>query len=155
VIKFRIIAVGKNKDQWVADGIAHFEKLLSRWARLDWTVIPSVRSKNLSPAEVKRVEAERLTKHLARGLTVALTDKGQAHDSLALARKLEQWQTRSGGTIQFVIGGPYGLDSAILNQADIQLSLSPLTLSHQIVRLVLAEQLYRAFSILQGTGYHK
>lgn len=68
---------------------------------------------------------------------------------------IEKWQTSSKGTITFLIGGPYGLDPSILKRADIVLSLSKLTFSHQLVRLTLLEQLYRAFSILHGTDYHK
>lgn len=155
MIRLQIVAVGEDKDRWVSDGLDHFQKLLSRWARLDWVVVPTVRTGNLPPSEIMKSEAERLHKHLGKGLTVALTDTGEAFDSPAFARKLEQWQVHSGGRIQFVIGGPHGLHDGILQQADIRLSLSPLTFSHRIVRLVLAEQLYRALSILHGTNYHK
>lgn len=155
MIKIRVVAVGKDKDAWISDGLAHYEKLVSRYAAVDWTVVTAVQGKGMAPAEIKRREAERLGKHLGRGLTVALADRGKACDSPALARLMERWQTQSGGTITFVIGGAYGLDPTILKAADFTLSLSSLTFSHQLVRLVLLEQLFRAFSILHGTDYHK
>lgn len=96
-----------------------------------------------------------MAKELGKGLVVALSDSGKKADSHEFARLLEQWQTRSNGTITFLIGGPFGLDESLLSRADVALSLSPLTFSHQLVRLVLLEQLYRAFSILSGSPYHK
>ncbi len=118
-------------------------------------MVPAIRAGSLSPTEIRKAEAERLGKHLGKGLTIALTDRGEALDSPALARKLEQWMAHAGGAIQFVVGGPFGLHKSVLEKADLQLSLSPLTFSHQIVRLVLVEQLYRALSILHRTDYHK
>jgi len=155
VIKIRIIAVGKDKDVWLSDGLAQYEKMLSRYARLEWIPIPAEKAASMSPAEIKRREAERIRKQLGRGMTVALADQGEGMDSPALARQLEQWQGRCDGTISFVIGGAFGLDQTVIGSVDHVLSLSPLTFSHQLVRLVLLEQLFRAFSILHGTDYHK
>jgi len=156
LLKIAVLAIGKDKDRWVTDGAAHFEKLLQRWCRLEWQVIPSPHhSTSLSPDEIKRNEARLIKKRLGTGLTVALADSGRSLDSRGFAGLLERFQTVSGGQVTFVIGGPYGLDQSILSAADDVLSLSPLTFSHQLVRLVLLEQLYRGFSILHGTDYHK
>lgn len=156
MIRIRLIAVGKNKDTWVSDGCAHFEKLVSRWADCSWTILPSEKgAKNLTPAEIKKREAVRISKELKKGLTVALADSGLRLDSGEFAKQLEVWQGSSGGVISFIIGGAFGLDASILNGADHVLSLSPMTFSHQVVRLVLLEQLYRGFSILNNTDYHK
>ncbi len=156
MIKIRIIVVGKDKDRWIEEGCAHFEKLLGRYAEISWAVVPSEKaSKNISAAEIKKHEASRVIKSLDKGLLIALADFGTRLDSRQFARNLEQWQVISGGRISFVIGGAYGLDETILSHADNVISLSPLTFSHQLVRLVLLEQLYRGFTILANTGYHK
>jgi 23S rRNA (pseudouridine1915-N3)-methyltransferase len=119
-------------------------------------LLPSIKAgSSLPPAEIKAREAERLESELGNGYLVALHDRGEKFDSPAFARRLEKLQTQSSGTIVFVIGGAFGLDSKLLERAQLRLSLSALTFSHQMVRLILLEQLYRAFSILHGTAYHK
>jgi len=156
LLKIRIIAVGKDKSAWVSDGCAHFQKLLSRYADVSWRLLPSEKVRSgLSAEEIKKREGSRILKELGKGFHVALADYGQAPDSRDLARQLEQWQTRCNGRIDFIIGGAFGLDEAVLSVSDFVLSLSPLVFSHQLVRLVLLEQLYRAFSILANTDYHK
>ena len=156
MLRIRIIAVGKDKDRWVSDGCAHYEKLLSRYASVKWVVIPAARAAaSLTPDEIRKQEAVRLLKECGKGFCIALTDKGTGMDSPTLAHQLEKWQTQCRGILSFVIGGAHGLDQAVVKQSQLTLSLSPLTFSHQIVRTVLLEQLFRAFSILGGTDYHK
>jgi len=156
LVRINIIAVGKDKDEWVTEGVAHFEKLLSRFAKLKWTIVtaPS-KSSSLSSNEIKLQEAKLIQKYLSGGTIVALADTGRQYDSPKFAKRLETLLSQSSGEMKFVIGGPYGLEKSILERADEIVSLSGLTFSHQIVRLVLLEQLYRAFSILKGTEYHK
>jgi 23S rRNA (pseudouridine1915-N3)-methyltransferase len=156
MLKIRVVAIGKDKDRWVTDGVAHYTKLLARYCQLTSLAVPSPKqSKSLSPDETRRLEAERLRPHLKQGTTIALTDRGKQFDSPAFAKLLSRLQTTSGGSVTILIGGPYGLDTSILENADYRLYLSPLTFSHQLVRLVLLEQLYRGFSILNNTDYHK
>lgn len=156
MLKIRIVVIGKHKDRWVQEGCAHFEKLLSRFAKIEWKILsPPKELSSLTPAEIKKREARLLEKECQKGLSVALADKGKQRDTPAFAKMLETLQLKSGGIANFIIGGAYGLDDAILNQADHVLSLSPLTFSHQLARLILLEQLYRAFSIIHGTDYHK
>ncbi|MCK4573679.1 MAG: 23S rRNA (pseudouridine(1915)-N(3))-methyltransferase RlmH [candidate division Zixibacteria bacterium] len=155
MVKIKIIAIGKDKDRWVSEGSQHYLKLLSRWARVELDIIPSLKlSPSLSPDEIKKKEAAVLLTQMDKGVNIALTDSGRAMDSHTFARWMEKLP-QTAGMINFIIGGPYGLDDDILAAADKTLSLSPLTFSHQVVRLVLLEQLYRAFSILCGTNYHK
>jgi 23S rRNA (pseudouridine1915-N3)-methyltransferase len=156
LLKIRIIAVGKDKDRWLSEGCGHFAKLLSRFAVVEWKIIAAPKATSSLPAtDIKRREGDALLKEFGKGFCVALADKGEPLDSEAFARRLEAFQTRSGGVLSFLIGGPWGLDDRVLRRADAVISLSPLTFSHQLVRLVLLEQLYRAFSILHGTDYHK
>jgi 23S rRNA (pseudouridine1915-N3)-methyltransferase len=155
VFRITVVAIGKDKDPWVSDGIAHYTTLLSRWAAVE-IVTPNARtSPSLSPAEIKRAEAAALRRYVESGVTIALSDSGRPYDSPAFASFLQQLQTTSGGRVVFLIGGPYGLDDSILSAATFVVSLSPLTFSHQIVRLILMEQLYRGLSIQHGTDYHK
>jgi 23S rRNA (pseudouridine1915-N3)-methyltransferase len=155
LLNVRIIVVGKDKAAWVTDGCAHFEKLLSRFARTEWISVAAEKGGTLSPGEIRKAEAARLLARLERGLVVALDPRGDSPTSEQLACCLDKWIARSTGLIQFVIGGPYGLDRSVIDRADEVLSLSKLTLSHQVVRLVLMEQLFRVFSIRHGTDYHK
>ena len=156
MFKIRIIAIGKDKDRWITDGCLHYQKLLSRFADVQWTVISPAKATSTTPAnQIKRQEGERLIREFTRGIHVALSDHGETMDSPSLAQLLEKWLAQSSGMISFFVGGAYGLDDAILDRADMVLSLSPLTFSHQLVRPLLLEQLYRAFSIIHGTAYHK
>ena len=155
MLKIRIVAVGKDKDRWVSDGCAHYEKLLSRFAHLEWQIIQPTRHSSMSSKEIMKDEGDRLISHIGKGTTIALSDSGSKVDSLSFAKMLEKLQISSGGSINLVIGGAYGLSESVLRRADMILSLSPMTFSHQLVRLVLLEQLYRGFSILHGTDYHK
>ncbi len=156
MLKIRLILVGKDKDAWVADGIAHYRKLLSRFASLDIVTLPGVKAaSSLSPSEIMAKEHDQIVRKLGKGFTVALADSGKKMDSMSFSKWLSKVQVSGSGELTFVVGGAYGLDKRLLDSADLILSLSPLTFSHQLVRLVLLEQLYRGFSILHGTDYHK
>lgn len=156
MVKIRVIASGRDKNKWLTEGVHHYLKLLGRYASIEIKNLPSPRAAaSLSPAEIKKKEAARFEKEFKGGYFIALSDRGQKKDSHRFARLLEQIQTQNRGPITFLIGGPYGLDDSILKKTDLILSLSELTFSHQLVRLVLLEQLYRSFSILHGSSYHK
>ncbi|MBD3258099.1 hypothetical protein GF377_06675 [candidate division GN15 bacterium] len=156
LLRIRLLAIGKDKDQWVADGVTHFSKLLAKCARVSIDILPGLKSSgSLSPAEVMAQEAERFEKRLDDSYLVALSERGKRMDSRSFAREIERWQTVSGGTVTLLIGGAYGLDERLLARADQVLSLSRMTFSHQLVRLIILEQLYRGFSLLHGGPYHK
>ena len=155
MLRVRIVAIGKDKDRWISEGCQHYSKLLSRYAAVETKIIPALKSTSgLSPVELKAREAERFDKAVGKDFLIALSDRGVKLDSVGLAKKIEKLQART-GSVTFLIGGAYGLDDRLIQQADLVLSLSPLTFSHQLVRLVLLEQLYRALSILHGSSYHK
>ena len=156
MLNVRIISIGKDKERWISDGCDHYLKLLSRYARVELLFLPSLKlTSSLSPDEIKAKEGEKIERALASQYFIALHDRGRAFDSPALAKKLQQIETVSRGSAAFVIGGAYGLDARLLERADLVWSLSSLTFSHQMVRLIVLEQLYRAYSILRGTAYHK
>ena len=156
MVKLEIVTVGKSKDSWLDEAVAHYEKLLSKYARIKWTVVTSpTKSSSLPPAEIKRLKADKLENILANSYLIALADSGKKFDSFTFAKNLEKLTVKSRNEIKIVIGGPYGLDDSILKKANEVWSLSRLAFSHQIVRIVLLEQLFRAFSILNGRDYHK
>jgi 23S rRNA (pseudouridine1915-N3)-methyltransferase len=156
LLKIRIVTSGKDKDRWITEGVDHYGKLLARYANLEFRIIRDVKvPSSLSPKAVKSRQSPRYKKEIKKGVVVALSDRGKRYDSAAFAKFLERVQTAGGDTLQFLIGGPYGLDESLIEEADYVLSLSKMTFSHQLVRLILLEQLYRGFSILSGTAYHK
>ncbi|MFZ5981939.1 MAG: 23S rRNA (pseudouridine(1915)-N(3))-methyltransferase RlmH [Candidatus Zixiibacteriota bacterium] len=156
MIKIRVISPGKDKDRWLTEGIEHYLKLLSRYASVEFVYLPSPRLPASSPPEeIMKKEAAHFEKELKGGLVVALSERGEKFNSVAFSKFLEKIQVESRGPISFLIGGAFGLHPGLLDRADHIVSLSDLTFSHQLVRLILAEQMYRGFSILHGTAYHK
>lgn len=156
MINIDIVAIGKEKDSWVLDSLDHFSKLLLRYAEINWVIIPNLKKKaSYRPDEIKKMEAESFKKNLKDSRYIALADHGLSFDSYKLAEKIDKYLAGLNGRLTFVIGGAYGLDKNLLDQADMIWSLSPLTFSHQLVRPILLEQLYRAFSITNNTDYHK
>jgi len=156
VLKITILQIGKDKDRWVSEACEHYLKLLGRFAKVDFKLIPDVKNAaSLPPAELKSAQGEAILNQIDNTLSIALSDSGEQLDSPAFAKFLEKLQTVSQGKVAFIIGGPYGLSESVIEKADYTVSLSPLTFSHQLVRPVLLEQLYRGFSILAGTDYHK
>jgi len=156
LLRLRLLTIGKDKDRWIAEGCEHYSKLLSRYAQVEIKLLPGLKSaSSLSPDEIKNQEAERFEKALGNEYVVALSDTGISYDSHGFARLLEKLQIESRGTVALLVGGAWGLDERLLKRADLTLSLSPMTFSHQLVRLVLLEQLFRGMSIIHGTNYHK
>ena len=156
MLKIRIIALGKDKENWVTGGVEHYLTLLSKFARVSIDIIPAPKtSPSLSPAQIRREESALLAGKRSGGYCIALSETGKRYDSLALSKLIDRLQITSGGKIEFLIGGPYGMDDQLLSDTDAVLSLSDLTFPHQLVRLILLEQLYRAFTILNNTSYHK
>lgn len=130
--------------------------MLSRYSDITIKSFPVHKvSASLTPKEIKKKEAQTILKNMGKGLYIALVDSGKKFDSIQFSKQLEKYISKSNNHITFIIGGAYGLDQAILDKADVLLSLSSLTFSHQLVRLVLLEQLFRAFSIIHNTDYHK
>ena len=155
-MKIHLIAVGSKMPSWVEAGVAEYQKRLSSDFSLFITEIPLAnRSKNSPLAPAMQKEAKRLMEACGKNdYIVALDVKGQTLSTANLAGKFNR--IRQGGqNISFLIGGPDGLTNACLESADARWSLSALTLPHSIVRVVLVEQIYRAWSILNNHPYHR
>jgi 23S rRNA (pseudouridine1915-N3)-methyltransferase len=156
MLKINIISVGINKESWVEESIAHFLKPLKRYANVSLHIIPDIKNrKNMNKYDLMLLEAEKIDRLSKSDYRIGLTDKGRPFDSLKFAELLNTLKTESRGQIDFIIGGIYGLHPVILDNCRLKLSLSPMTMSHQLIRPVLLEQLYRGFSIIAGTDYHK
>lgn len=155
-MRLAIIAVGQRMPDWVQAGFAEYRKRMPREARVELIEIrPEKRDGGRAIEQVLEAEAARIEAALPRGaLRVVLDEHGQGFTSLSLAAKLDEWLA-GGRDVAFVIGGADGLAPAIKRQADLTWSLSPLTLPHGLVRILVAEALYRAMSIRQGHPYHR
>lgn len=155
-MRIRIIAVGTKMPDWVEQGYAEYAKRLPRDYTVELVELPlAVRSKNSDLARAMEKEGEAMLAAIGKGDTVlALDVKGKPWSTEQLAEQLAQWRM-SGTNYSLLIGGPDGLASTCLALASIKWSLSPLTLPHPLVRIVLIEQLYRACTILQNHPYHK
>ncbi|HYG16441.1 MAG TPA: 23S rRNA (pseudouridine(1915)-N(3))-methyltransferase RlmH [Bacteroidia bacterium] len=154
-MKIRLIWTGKTADAYLDKGIAIYQSRLKHYCRFDIQTLPDIKNaKSLSKEELKEREGKQLLDALApQDILVLLDETGKTYTSPQLADFVQKLLNR-GGTIVFVIGGAYGFSQEVYNRADTKLSLSPLTFSHQMVRLIFAEQLYRAFTIMKGEPYH-
>lgn len=155
-MRFHLVAVGTRVPDWVAEGYADYAKRLPGGARLELHAVAAARRRSGSePERARAEEAERLRSAVpARAYRIAFDPGGRAISTEGLAERVRDWN-RTGEQVAFLVGGPDGLDPALLNEADERWSLSPLTLPHALVRVVLAEQLYRAMSILHNQPYHR
>lgn len=151
-----LITIGKTDSEEVASLVALYSKRISRWARFGVVMLPDVKRTAKTTAQAQmRVEGEMLLRQFAPDdHVVLLDDKGVEYSSPEFAAWLERRLAGSGRRLCFVVGGPYGFSPEVYARASEAVSLSRMTFSHQIVRAIFAEQLYRAFSILHNTPYH-
>ena len=159
-MKITIIAVGKIKERFYTDAVAEYEKRLSRYCKLEIIQVedektPDKAGTSLDEA-VKRKEADRILKHIREdAYVVVLEIQGKMYDSVGFAEEIEKIATKGVSHIQFVIGGSLGLYEEICNKADLSVSFSKMTFPHQLMRVILLEQIYRAYRIINGEPYHK
>jgi 23S rRNA (pseudouridine1915-N3)-methyltransferase len=155
-MKLLLWTIGKAHEPYVKAGIEDFTKRLNRYFTAEWNIIPTPKNAGLlSEAELKKREGELLLEMLRPDdFLVALDERGKALHSEGLAAFLQQRATESTRQVVFLIGGAFGIDTPVLKRANLQWSLSALTFPHQLVRLILAEQLYRAATILRNEKYH-
>lgn len=156
----QILTVGKLKERYLVDGIAEYVKRLGPYAKVQMIEVPDEKApENMSPAEEQQVrvkEGERILAKLAADVyVVALAIDGEMWSSEQLAGSLDKLATYGRSQVAFVIGGSLGLSSEVLRRADMRLSFGRMTLPHQLMRLVLVEQIYRAMRINRGEPYHK
>ena len=148
--------MGKTNHVALRDWLPEYQKRLSHYVRFEWTELPELKNtKNLREATQKEDEGKRVLKQLSSQDTLVLLDeKGSQYSSKGFADFLQKRMNAGTKNLVFVIGGPYGFSAEVYARAQYKISLSAMTFSHQMVRLFVAEQLYRAFSILNNEPYH-
>ena len=155
-----IISVGKLKEKYLKMGIEEYTKRLGSYAKIDLVEVADEKApENLSDADmeiVKKKEGERILAKIGADVyVIALAIEGKMKTSEQLASDLESLMTYGRSKVAFVIGGSLGLHDEVMKRADEKLSFSKMTLPHQLMKLVLVEQVYRAFRIIKGEPYHK
>ncbi|WP_062532104.1 23S rRNA (pseudouridine(1915)-N(3))-methyltransferase RlmH [Jeotgalibaca dankookensis] len=159
-MNIKIIAVGKLKEKYLKQGIAEYVKRLGSYCKLEMIEVNDEKApENLSDKEmelIKEKEGERiLAKVSDQSYVFALAINGKQYESIAFADQINQLGIQGKSNITFIIGGSLGLSNQVLKRADQEISFGKLTFPHQLMRLVLVEQVYRAFRIMNGHAYHK
>jgi 23S rRNA (pseudouridine1915-N3)-methyltransferase len=145
-MKFTFISVGKQNDPGISDAVLDYTKRIERYVKTEWKIIPT---------SDKEKEALAILRSVDPGdFVVALDERGKELSTVELSQFIEKRMISGDKKVIFVIGGAYGIGESVLKRANLKWSLSKLTFPHQIVRLILAETLYRAFSVLKGEPYH-
>ena len=157
MIKIRLIAVGKVKEKYFADAIAEYSKRLSAYCDFTLIEVKEENYKNPSSADIKKImaiEGERIEKAI-KGYPIVLAIEGKKFSSEELSKRIKTLTDRGEGELAFIIGGSYGVDERIKKLCKESLSFSDMTFPHTLMRVMVTEQIYRAFSIIAGSEYHK
>ncbi|WP_261066423.1 23S rRNA (pseudouridine(1915)-N(3))-methyltransferase RlmH [Streptococcus mitis] len=159
-MKIKVVTVGKLKEKYLKDGIAEYSKRISRFAKLEMIELADEktpdRASESENQKILEIEGQRiLSKVSDRDFVIVLAIEGKTLSSEEFSKQLEEASIKGFSTLTFIIGGSLGLSSAVKKRANLSVSFGRLTLPHQLMRLVLAEQIYRAFTIQQGSPYHK
>lgn len=159
-MKVTIIAVGKLKERYLKEGVGEYAKRLSRFCDLQIVEVADEHAPDTLSAmqveQMKRKEGARILSKIKGGtFLIAMEVEGDQETSEGFAEKLQKCFLSSKSNITFIIGGSLGIDKEVLNRADLRISLSQMTFPHQLARLILLEQLFRAFKIINGEVYHK
>lgn len=155
-MKLVLLMTGKSDEAWIRDGVAEYEKRISRYNRFEIITLPDVKNPgNRSSAKVKEKEAEKILQALkADDYVVLLDERGKSYSTVELASFMRSTMQLAKKRLIFIIGGPWGFHESVTIRADHVLSLSKLTFSHQVVRLLFTEQLYRVLTVIAGDPYH-
>lgn len=159
-MKITLLTVGKIKEKFYRQAIEEFQKRLKRYCKLELIEVADEKTPDCPSArqleQILRKEEERLNKYIqAQDYVVALVIEGQQLDSQQLSEKIQTLGLNGTSSITFVIGGSLGLSNELKKRADYCLSFSKMTFPHQLMRVILLEQIYRSFRIAEGAPYHK
>jgi len=154
-MRITLIENGKTRDPFIREGVELFQKRIERYVPFRIETLPDLKNaRTLNMQEVQKKEGALLLKRIKdRDYLVLLDERGSSYDSIAFAEHLNQLEAKISHLV-FAIGGPYGFSEELYTHAREKISLSKMTFSHQLVRLIFMEQLYRAFTILKGEPYH-
>jgi len=148
-VKIKVLSFGKTKEEYLAGAIADYCRRVNFYSHIEWIELTLSANKKSIQQKIKRVKST-LTSHYI----VALDEKGKEYTSRQFAFFIEKMMVSGKEQITFILGGHDGLEEELLNRADTRISLSRMTFTHQMVRLIFIEQLYRAFTIIKGEAYH-
>lgn len=159
-MKITVIAVGKIKEKYYRDALSEYGKRLSRYCKLEIVEVEDEKTpEGASPAEEDRIrekEAARILKYVKDdAFVLTLEIAGKMYDSVAFAEKIEKLGVQGVSHLQFIIGGSLGLHEKVCRRADMAVSFSMMTFPHQLMRVILLEQIYRSYRIINGEPYHK
>ena len=152
-MKINLIAIGKIKEQYIVDGIKEYQKRISRFAEFNLVELPDA-PQGKTPEEQADIEGKRLLEK-AKGTIIILDGKGKTLSSEGLASYIDKKCTEGSGEFSFLIGGSHGHNTDTKSHADLLLSFGPMTFPHQLFRMMLTEQIYRALTINNNLPYHK
>jgi len=155
-VKIKLVAIGKTDDKHLMHLIEDYQKRLGHYIKFEFKELPDIKNtKNLSESEQKDREGELILKELtATDQLILLDEKGHEFRSIEFSRFLQKKMNSGIKQLVFLIGGPYGFSDTIYQKAQGKISLSKMTFSHQMIRLFMVEQFYRAFTILKNQPYH-
>lgn len=155
-MKIHLWSIGKNHEPYVKAGVEDFTKRIANYYPVQWNIIPQPKNAGMmSEMDLKKKEGETILELLNKtDHLVALDERGKQFNSERLAAFIQKRANESTRNLIFLVGGAFGLDEAVLKRADTTWSLSSLVFPHQLVRLIIAEQLYRACTILRNEKYH-
>ena len=159
-MKIKVVTVGKLKEKYLKDGISEYSKRISRFAKLEMIELADEktpdRASELENQKILEIEGQRILSKVGdRDFVIALAIEGKTFSSEEFSKQLEEAPIKGFSTLTFIIGGSLGLAQDVKKRASLSVSFERLTLPHQLMRLVLVEQIYRAFTIQQGSPYHK
>lgn len=155
MMKIKIVSVGSIKEKFLKDAISEYLKRLTRFAKIEISEVDETKIQNKSEEQVKKEEGERLLKRIGQDEFVFLLDlKGELISSEVLAQKINDLINKGISPLTFVIGGTLGLSEEVRKRANIKLSISKMTFTHQMCRMIILEQIYRAFKIINNEEYH-
>lgn len=155
-MQIKIVCVGKTSTPFVIQGVEEYVKRLKHYQKTEIVYIPDIKNiKSLSINQRKVEEGKLILGQISNSdLVILLDEKGKNYTSIKFSEQMNQWLNRGSKQIVFIIGGAYGFSDEVYKSAQSQLSLSPMTFNHEMIRLFLVEQLYRAFTILNNEPYH-
>lgn len=155
-MNIQLLVIGKTDKSYIESGIDEYAKRISRYSNFELKIIKDLKNtKNLSETVQKKLEGEKILENInASDFVVLLDENGKQSNSREFSEFLNKVLVSGNKNLIFVIGGPYGFSQEVYNRANAKISLSKMTFSHQLVRLIFTEQLYRAFSILNNEPYH-
>lgn len=159
-MRIDIIAVGKIKERYFREAVSEYQKRLSRYCKLNIIEVEDEKTPDKASTTeedlIRAKEAERIFKHIKSDTCViTLEITGKIYDSIEFAKELEKLGIQGNSHLQFIIGGSLGLHEKVCSRADLAVSFSKMTFPHQLMRVILLEQIYRSYRIINGEPYHK